>query len=88
MVPVIIPVPSGNWGMGPSLLYLFGIIGVLIYAEWDWRRLEGPTAEEQARAAMRKRQKDDERAKDELFTRLLIEAANERRGRKPGKGGE
>jgi hypothetical protein len=71
MTPVIIPVPSGHWGLGPSLLYLFGVLGAVLYFAWREEH-DDPTPEERRKATI-------ERLKDEAFTRALMQAASQKR---------
>lgn len=73
MTPIIIPVASGSWGIGPSLLYLVGMVGILIWLVATTPRMP------RRRDMEADRLRDIERQKEETFTRLLIEAAQERR---------
>lgn len=81
---VVIPVPSGNWGLGPSLLYLFGVIAVMIYFEREFRKLDRDrpkhwwTKEEYDKEVAKQKERD----KAELFTRLLVQAAEERKAKR------
>ena len=65
MLIVPIPVPSGNWSIGPSLLYLFSVIGILIYLAITAPRepKKGPTPEQLS-----------EKRKQEAFYKALMDA--------------
>jgi hypothetical protein len=66
----VIQMPAGNWGLGPSLLYLFGMVGVLCVMAWNSHK-DQP----------KRRQSDEELLEEQkraVFTRLMIDAAKER----------
>jgi hypothetical protein len=75
MTPIILPMPTGNWGWGPTLLYIIGVIGAFAWHERQMRKMfPKPPRPDPARAM--------ERLKAERFTQLLIEAAQERRSKR------
>lgn len=73
---MIIPAPmGGNWGLGPSLLYLFGVLGALIWFEIGMRRHRPASPEEIERRLLAEK----EAAKQARFTALLIADAKSRK---------
>ena len=71
-MPVIVPMPSGNWGIGPSLLYLVGMVGLLIYVIASTPKDPRKERQERDEEAERKRKAD------ESFAKALAVAAEER----------
>jgi hypothetical protein len=65
---IVVPVSSGGWSLGPSLLYLFGMIAVLGWIDWKCRAEREKTPEELM-----------EECKREAFTKLMQEAAERRK---------
>lgn len=69
MIPIMMP--NASWGLGPSLLYFFGMLGALVWVMWLFGRGamdRGQTHEEAA-----------EQRKSEAFTNALIRDAKRRK---------
>ncbi len=86
IMPMIVPVPSGHWGIGPTLVYVVGIFCILFWLAWDEDAGERANAREVQRADAER--KASEQRKADRFTQLLIEAAQERRATKSAKKGD
>lgn len=84
---VIIPVASVGWGLGPSLLYLFGMLGALIWVlyltseqgrQYHSNKLSSkqPTEKVMKKRLSKKAMTEDE--KNSLFLEALKKDAKER----------
>lgn len=64
---IVIPIGT-NWGIGPSLLYMFGMLGALIYVSWPTQK-----------SKKKKQARDEiEATKAAIFHDALMQAAGKK----------